>query len=232
MRVIVAEDSGLIRDALTLSLPDYGVEVCATARTTEELLRLVEADPPELVLIDIAMPLRDREASPEYNNFGLEAAQRIRKSHPDVALLALSQYSEAPWAEEIAGMGMKVGYLVKDRVRRMTELVETMRDVVAGEIRIDPHLVAALVRRKRLNDPVAMLSKRESEILNLMAEGFSDPAIATRVHLSSSTVEGYARTIYQKLGLSELRKAPDGTSLMNLRVLAVLAFLRSGRPPS
>jgi DNA-binding NarL/FixJ family response regulator len=106
-----------------------------------------------------------------------------------------------------------------------------MSAVAGGGIRIDSNLVAALLQRKRANDPVEQLSQREHEILQLMAEGLSDKAIAARVHLSLSTVEGYARSIYHKLDLSELRTDADGRPLMNIRVLAVLAFLRAGRHP-
>jgi len=227
VRVIVAED-GFIRDLLVRSFPDYGLQVCGHARTTQELIQLVNADPPDIVTIDIAMPRSDPDAEPEYGA-GVEAAREIRQTHPDVAILALSQYAEVPWAEEIASLGMAVGYQLKDRVQDMGALVDTMRAVAAGDIRIDPTLITALVARKRLNDPVQNLSAREREVLQLMAEGLSDAAIAKRLFLAASTVEGHERSVYQKLGLSGLRSDADGKPHINIRVMAVLAFLRSGR---
>jgi DNA-binding NarL/FixJ family response regulator len=135
VRVIIADDSGLIRDALARTLPDYGVDVCGTAGTTDELRRLVEADPPDIVTLDIAMPVADAKHATEFNDSGLAAARHLRQRHPEVGLLALSQYAEVPWAAEIAELGMGVGYLVKDRVDDMAYLV----DHVGSRRRRDTH---------------------------------------------------------------------------------------------
>jgi DNA-binding NarL/FixJ family response regulator len=169
MRVIIAED-GFMRDLLARSFPDYGLQVCGQARTTQELIELVDADPPDIVTVDINMPRTAPDGDPEYGA-GVETAHVIRQRHPDVAILALSQHAEVPWAEEIASRGMSVGYQLKDRVQDMDALVETMRAVNAGDIRIDRTLIAALVGRKRVDDPVQNLSAREREVLQLMAEG-------------------------------------------------------------
>ncbi len=227
MRVIIAED-GFLRDLLARSFPDYGLKVCGQARTTQELINLVDADPPDIVTVDINMPRTKPDGEPEYGA-GVEAAHTIRQRHPDVAILALSQHAEVPWAEEIASLGMAVGYQLKDRVQDMDALVETMRAVADGDIRIDRTLIAALVGRKRVDDPVQNLSVREREVLQLMAEGLSDAAIAEKLFLAGSTVEGHERSIYQKLGLSPLRSDGDGKPRLNIRVMAVLAFLRSGK---
>lgn len=140
MRVIVAED-GIMRDLLVRSFPHHGLEISGQARTTQELIRLVAEKPPDIVVTDIKMPRSDSDTEPAYDA-GTEAAREIRRRYPEVAILALSQYAEVPWAEEIATLGMKVGYRLKDRVQDMERLVGIMREVAAGEIRIDGTLVA------------------------------------------------------------------------------------------
>jgi DNA-binding NarL/FixJ family response regulator len=227
MRVIVAED-GILRDLLVRTLPDHGLEISGQARTTQELIRLVAEEPPDIVITDIKMPRSDSDTEPAYDA-GMEAAREIRRRYPDVAILALSQHAEVPWAEEIATLGMKVGYLLKDRVEDMEGLVDTVRAVASGDIRIDATLIAALARRQRLNDPVQRLSPREREVLELMAEGLSDVAIAKRLYLAESTVEGHARSIYQKLELSTSTYDTAERPAINVRVKAVLALLRYGR---
>lgn len=226
MRVIVAEDN-FLRDLLVRILPEYGLQVIGAARTTHELLRLVDIDPPDIVTLDISMPRCDPEADPEYAA-GVDAAKEIRRRHPQVAIVALSQHSQLRWAEEIAALGMAVGYQLKDRVQDMNVLVEVMKAVAGGDIRVDKTLVAALFARKRLNDPVKTLSPRESEVLQLIAEGLSNSAIAERLFIREGTVEGHETAIYGKLRLSS-RRGASGKAETNLRVLAVLAFLKSGR---
>jgi DNA-binding NarL/FixJ family response regulator len=227
MRLIIAED-GIMRDLLARTLPDHGLQITGQARTTQELIRLVAQDPPDIVITDIKMPHSDVDTEPEYDA-GLRAAREIRRQYPEVAILALSQHAEVPWAEEIATLGMKVGYLLKDRVEDMEGLVNTARAVAAGDIRIDATLIAALARRRRDNDPIQRLSPRERGVLELMAEGLSDAAIANRLTLAESTIEGHARSIYQKLGLSTAMYDANGRLGINVRVKAVLALLRSGR---
>jgi DNA-binding NarL/FixJ family response regulator len=226
MRVIVAEDN-FIRELLVRSFRDHGLVVTGQARTTQELLRLVTADPPDIVTVDISMPRCDPNAGPEYGA-GLGVAKEIRRRHPRVAILALSQYGEVPWAEEMAALGIAVGYQLKDQVRDMDALVGVMRSVAAGDIRIDKTLVAALFARKRFNDPVENLSRRERDVLRLMAEGLSNAAISERLFICESTVEGHEASIYRTLRLSSPRGDKEGRPRINIRVMAVLAFLRLG----
>jgi DNA-binding NarL/FixJ family response regulator len=225
VRVIVADDS-FLRELLVRTFPTHHVQVLGEARTTDELLRLVDADPPDIVIVDLAMPRLDPNADPEYDA-GLEAAKEIRRLHPDVAILALSQYAEVSWAEDILSLGMAVGYQLKKRVHDMKLLVDVMRSVVAGDVRIDSTLVGAAFARKRRHDSLENLSAREREVLRLMAEGLSNLAISERLFIRESTVEGHERSIYRTLGLSGLRAETDGRLRANLRVMAVLTFIRS-----
>jgi DNA-binding NarL/FixJ family response regulator len=228
MRVIVAEDN-FLRELLVRVLPEHGIEVAGQARTTQELIELVDADPPELVTIDFEMPRRPLAQS-EYG-VGLDAAREIRQRHPSVAIFALSQYTEVSWAEDIASLGMAVGYQLKDRVQDMDGLIATMLAVAEGEIRIDATLVAALLRRQRVDDPVKRLSAREREVLQLMAQGLSNTAIAEKLFIQERTVEGHETSIYRTLGLANPR-AGAGKPKINIRVMAVLAFLKSGKAGS
>jgi DNA-binding NarL/FixJ family response regulator len=228
MRVIVAEDN-FLRELLVRHLPEHGVEVAGQARTTQELIELVDATPPELVTIDFEMPRRP--LSPAEYGAGLDAAREIRRRHPSVAIFALSQYTEVSWAEDIASLGMAVGYQLKDRVQDMDGLIATMHAVAAGEIRIDATLVAALLRRQRLDDPVKRLSAREREVLQLMAQGLSNTAIAEKLFIQERTVEGHETSIYRTLGLAHPRGGATKPKI-NIRVMAVLAFLKSGKAGS
>ena len=228
MRVIVAEDN-FIGDLLVGVLPSYdGITVSGQARTTRELLSLVDADPPDLVTLDLQMP-RQPHMPTEYGA-GLDAAREIRRRHPSVAICALSTYAEVPWAQEIAALGMKVGYQLKDRVEKMDSLVTTMRDIATGEIRIDTILVAALLGRQRIDDPIQRLTPREREILQHIAEGWSNTAFAEELFVHERTVEGHVTSIYRTLGLAIPRSA-DTKPKVNIRVMAVLALLKSGKPP-
>jgi DNA-binding NarL/FixJ family response regulator len=228
VRVIVAEDN-FLRDLLASVLPGYGITVCAQVRTTHDMIDAVATEPPDLVTIDLEMPRRHPGDAPEYGA-GLDAAREVRARYPDVGILALSQYAELTWAEQIAALGMGVGYQLKDRVQDMPDLVATMRAVAAGDIRIDTTLVAALFARKRIDDPVQRLTARECEVLQLMAEGLSNAAIAARLSIQARTVEGHETSIYRTLGLAALRTESPSKPLINVRVMAVLAFLKSGQP--
>lgn len=228
MRVIVAEDN-FLRELLVRALPDHGIQVIGQARTTRELVERVDAEAPDLVTIDFEMPRLEPTDEPEYGA-GLDAAREIRRRHPSVAILALSQYAEVPWAQEIAALGMAVGYQLKDRVQDLGGLVATMRAVAGGDIRIDTTLVAALFARKRVDDPIRRLSNREREVLQLMAEGLSNTAIAERLYIQPRTVEGHETSIYRALGLANPRTETGGKPKINVRVMAVLAFLKSGSP--
>ena len=190
-----------------------GFEVVGQAVDVPELLALVERERPDVAVVDVRMP-------PTHTTEGLEAARRIRAGYPEIAILVLSQYVETRYAadllrEDPAG----VGYLLKERVTRLTDLADAVRRVAAGGSVIDPEVVARLLGRQRRHSPLDELTPREREILGLMAEGRSNPAIAERLTLELKTVEGHVRAIFSKLGL-------ELTIEDHRRVLAVLAYLR------
>lgn len=224
MRVIVADD-GFIRDLLAKTFPSYGLTVTGQARTARELLDLVDADPPDIVIADIAMPsdAGQERAGPA----GLDAARQIRRDHPEVAIVALSNHGNLTWVEEIIALGKPVGYQLKDQLRDLDVFVEIMRSVRDGEIRIDSSLVEGLFRRKRVDDPIKRLTPRERDVLRLIAEGRSNAAIAARLDVSKKAVETYETSVYSKLGLSRSRDAEERD--VNVRVMAVLTWLRFGR---
>jgi DNA-binding NarL/FixJ family response regulator len=224
--VIVAEDN-FLRDLLVSVLPGHGIEVRAQVRTAQDLIDAVAADPPELITVDLELP-RVRVSDPPEHGAGVDAAQVVRARHPAVAILALSQYAEVSWAQQLAALGMAVGYQLKDRVQDMPALVATMHAVAGGDVRIDATMVAALFARKRIDDPVQRLSARERDVLQLMAQGLSNAAIAEALSIQTRTVEGHESSIYRTLGLTALRAGAAGGSRINVRVMAVLAFLRSG----
>ncbi|MFD9406527.1 response regulator [Streptomyces sp. NPDC059989] len=228
MRIVLAEDSGLYRDLLVRALLDYGdVEVAGQAATTSELLELVEQCTPDIVIIDIAMP--PTPSQPPEGDAGLTAARELRHRHPDLPILALSQYQEVSWAQEIAALDGPVGYQLKGRVEDMDSLVQAIRDVAHGGTRIDQTLVKALLGRKRHNDPIDRLSPTERRVLELMAWGLSNTAIAATLSYVPKTVEGIITSIYRKLELTELPRDEKGKPVVNGRVMAILAFLRWGR---
>jgi len=199
--------------------------VTGRASTVAELLRLVDVDPPDIVLLDMVMPRDDPKAEPEPEAAGLDAARQIRRDHPNVAILVLSQYDQMNWVEQVVGLGRGVGYLLKGRLRELGQLVEDIRAVAAGEIRIDSTLVARLVQRPRDNDPLEQLTPRELEVLRLMAEGLTNAGIAARLFIGLGRVESHVTEIYSKLRISHQGGA------INARVVAVLTLLRSGKPP-
>ncbi|MFI1104831.1 response regulator [Streptomyces melanogenes] len=228
MRVIVAEDISLYRDLLVRALLDYDdMELVGQAGTTEEIVELVGHAPPDIVILDIAMPRRTGQ--PPDGDAGLDAARELRLHHPDLPVLALSQYPNVSWAQEIASLGGPVGYQLKERVKDMDSLVHAIRDVAAGNTNIDQTLVQALLARKRHNDPVERLTPTERRVLELMAEGRTNAAIAGELAYAEKTVEGITTSIYRKLQLSDLQRDKDGNPTINGRVMAVLKFLRSGR---
>jgi DNA-binding NarL/FixJ family response regulator len=214
MRIALADDADLLREALASALASAGFEVVGQAGDAEGLLRIVDAESPDVVVLDVRMP-------PTHTTEGLEAARTIRARHPGMAILVLSQYVETRYAvdllrEDPAG----VGYLLKDRVTKVADLAEAVRRVASGGSVIDPEVVARLLGRPRAHSPLDELTPREREILGLMAEGRSNQAIAERLTLEVKTVEGHVRAIFSKLGLEPA--AED-----HRRVLAVLAYLRS-----
>ncbi len=213
IRIVLADDAVLLREALAAALVASGFEVVGQAADVPELLALVERERPDVAVVDVRMP-------PTHTTEGLEAARLIRAGHPGIAILVLSQYVETRYAadllrEDPAG----VGYLLKERVTRLADLADAVRRVAAGGSVIDPEVVARLLGRQRPHSPLDELTPREREILSLMAEGRSNSAIAERLTLELKTVEGHVRAIFSKLGL-------ELTIEDHRRVLAVLAYLR------
>jgi DNA-binding NarL/FixJ family response regulator len=214
MRVALADDSILLREGVARLLSDTGFHVVAQTGTADELLELVRADPPDVVVVDVRMP-------PTFTDEGLRAAHQIRSEQPDIGVLVLSQYVETTYALELfAGGAGGLGYLLKDRVADVREFTDAVRRVAAGGSVIDPEVVASLVGRARESSPLDTLTEREREVLALMAEGRSNQAISNRMYLNPKTVEGHVRSIFTKL---DLLPAPDD----HRRVLAVIAFLHS-----
>jgi len=213
MRVILAEDSPLLREGLARLLVDDGVEVTQTVADAATLLAAVAAEQPDLVVTDIRMP-------PTFTDEGLSAAIEIRARYPDVAVLVLSQYAEAAYAERLLREGStRVGYLLKDRVNNVATLHDAMSRVVRGESVIDPEIVRTLVTRPRQQNPLDRLTERERDVLALMAEGRSNYGIGDRLHLSPKTVEAHVGAIMTKLDLAD-------TADDNRRVAAVVRYLR------
>jgi DNA-binding NarL/FixJ family response regulator len=204
----------LTREGIVRLLRDAGVDVVADVEDANALLRHVELDHPEVVVVDIRMP-------PTHTDEGLVAAARIRKHHPEVGVLVLSQYVEAEYAARLlASHPERVGYLLKERVFDVAILLDALRRLSDGETVIDPTIVARLLGRRRRDDPLARLTPREREVLALVAEGLSNRAIAERLFVTERTVEAHTKQIFEKLGLFD-----DPTT--HRRILAVLAFLRA-----
>ncbi|HYY03697.1 MAG TPA: response regulator transcription factor [Gaiellaceae bacterium] len=212
MRVAIADDAMLIREGVSRLLSDAGVEVAAKAEDANELLRLVELRRPDVVIVDIKMP-------PTHTDEGLVAAEAIRKAHPTIGVLVLSQYLEARYAMRLLEQHPeRVGYLLKERVSDIAVLTDALRRIRDGECVVDPTIVSRLVRRG--DNALLELTDREREVLALMAQGHSNRGICTTLFLSPKTVETHIRQIFLKLGL---RETPD----YHRRVLAVLSFLRA-----
>ncbi len=214
MRVVLADDSILLREGVARLLADNGFEVVAQSGTADDLLRHVAMHKPDAAIVDIRMP-------PTHTDEGLRAAQQIRERFPDVGVLVLSQYVEPTYALELLSESAEgVGYLLKDRVSDVEEFAGAVRRVVEGESALDPAVVQMLVGRRRKHDPLAELTPREREVLELMAGGRSNQAIAETLFVTLRAVEKHVTSIFNKLRLPA--SAED-----HRRVLAVLAFLRS-----
>ena len=213
MRIVVADDSLLLREGIARVLERNGHEVVGLASDSTELAALVEGSQPDVAIIDIRMP-------PTHTDEGIRAATAIRSRHgPQIGLLILSQYLEPAFAQELVGnVAGGVGYLLKERVADGQVFAEAVRRVGAGEVVVDPEIVARLLRR-RDRDPLVDLTEREVDVLALIAEGRSNQAIGERLAIVTKTVETHVNTIFSKLGLE--RADED-----NRRVLAVLAYLR------
>jgi DNA-binding NarL/FixJ family response regulator len=215
VRVILADDAVMVREGLARLLAEHGVEIVARVGTAEDLLRAVDADPPDVAVIDIRMP-------PTHTNEGLVAAGLIRRDHPQVATMILSQYVEVQYARRIVADADRVGYLLKDRIADVADFIAALRRIAAGGVVVEPALVDELVGAASICDPLGSLTRREREVLVLVAQGKTDRGIATELFVTRKTVEAHVRSILAKLRLPE---DPDE----NRRVHAVLTFL--GAPP-
>jgi len=219
MRVVVAEDVMLTREGIARLLTDAGVEVTAEVGDAASLLGAVQVTRPDAAIVDIRMP-------PTHTDEGLVAAQQIRTEHPGVSVLILSQYVEPHYAMRLLEEHPeRVGYLLKERVFDVANLIDALRRLADGETVVDPTIVARLFARKRRTDPLDQLSGREREVLALVAEGLSNRAIAARLFVTERTVEAHVKQIFLKLGL-------DADPGSHRRVLAVLAYLRSTPLPT
>jgi DNA-binding NarL/FixJ family response regulator len=212
VRVLVADDSALLREGVARLLEEAGFEVVAKATSVEEILLRVRSYSPDVAVLDIRMP-------PSQTDEGIQAAEMIFERYPEVRVLLLSQVVEAKRAVGLfADHPHGFGYLLKDRVLEIEEFVDAVRRVARGGTAIDPEVVAQLVERPRDDDPLSSLTPRELEVLRLMAEGRSNQGIGHKLFLSPKTVEAHVHSIFTKLNL---QPAPDD----HRRVLAVLAFL-------
>jgi DNA-binding NarL/FixJ family response regulator len=213
VRVVVADDSVILREGLARLLDEAGFDVAGQAADASELLDLVEAERPDVAIVDIRMP-------PSHTDEGLQAAREIRGRRPEMGILVLSQYVRPSYALELLSQGTEgIGYVLKDRVSDLDELASSVRRVGEGGSVLDPTVVAQLVDRPRPgDDPLEDLSEREREVLGLMAEGRSNKAIGQQLFITEHTVEKHVKSIFGKL---RLPSTPDD----HRRVLAVLTFL-------
>jgi DNA-binding NarL/FixJ family response regulator len=214
MRVVVADDVMLMRAGIARLLTDAGVEIVGEASDAAGLLREVALSLPDVAIADIRMP-------PTQTDEGLVAAREIRSRHPNVGVLILSQYLAPSYAIQLLEEHPeRCGYLLKERVADVAVLVDALNRIAEGECVLDPTIVSRLLERSRQQEPLSRLTKREQDVVALMAEGRSNAAIAERLVVTPRTVEAHIRQILGKLGL---RDSPDD----NRRVLAVLEYLRT-----
>ena len=211
---MIAEDSVLLREGLARLLGDAGFDVVGQCGDAEELLVKVRSYPPDVAIVDIRLP-------PTHQDEGLRAALRIRMEHPSVGVLVLSQYIELGLAMKLLSESAEgAGYLLKDRIGDVKEFVAAVRRVADGGSALDPIIVSTLLARRRSDDPLARLTPRERDVLELMAGGSSNQGIADKLVISLRAVEKYVSSIFGKLGL-------PSTGSESRRVLAVLLYLRS-----
>jgi DNA-binding NarL/FixJ family response regulator len=212
LRVVIAEDSAILRDGLVQLLTDRGFAVVRAVSDPLALEQSVAADPPDVAVVDIRMP-------PTFTDEGLRAAIALRRAHPDLGILVFSQYVETRFASELLAAGAAgIGYLLKDRVADVSDFVEALVRVASGGTALDPEVVTQLMGASRRTDTLAGLSGREKEVLTLMAEGRTNSAIATTLVISEGAVEKHVANIFAKLDL-------PATSTDHRRVLAVLRYL-------
>jgi DNA-binding NarL/FixJ family response regulator len=214
VRVVIAEDSVLLREGLEHLLVDHGFEIVGTCEGIDDLLDLVRTRSPDVAIVDIRLP-------PTHSDEGLRAALVIRAEHPDVGVLVLSQYLELGLAMKLlAESADRVGYLLKDRISDVDDFIAAVRRIGNGGSAIDPIIVSRLVSRRRSDDPMEVLTPREREVLELMATGTSNQGIADAMVISLRAVEKYVSSVFAKLGI-------PSTGSESRRVLAVLLYLRS-----
>jgi DNA-binding NarL/FixJ family response regulator len=214
MRVVVAEDNTLLREGVARLLEDAGMQVLGRCENADDMLALVREQAPDVAIVDIRLP-------PSHTDEGLRAAAEIREHHSATGVLVLSQYVELGLAFKLLADSVeRTGYLLKDRVSDVGEFAEAVRRVGSGGTALDPTIVSQLLSRKRDDDPLANLTPRERDVLELMAEGSSNQAIADRLVISVRAVEKHVTSIFAALGL-------PSTGLEHRRVLAVLTYLRS-----
>ncbi len=212
MRVVVADDSTLLREGVVRLLEEAGLEVVGQAADGEELLRKVRAHKPDVAVVDVRMP-------PTHTDEGLRAAREIRAELPEVAVLVLSQYVEVAYARELLAESAEgLGYLLKDRVADVGALTDAVRRVGTGGSALDPEVVSQMLGRRRQDDPLEQLTPREREVLGLMAEGRSNASIAAELVVTERAVEKHVTGIFAKLGL-------EAGGEDHRRVVAVLRFL-------
>jgi DNA-binding NarL/FixJ family response regulator len=219
VRVVIADDSILVREGIATFLGRAGIDVAAQASCAEELLRDVEERRPDVAIVDIRMP-------PAFTDEGLRAANEIRSRHPRIGIVILSQHVEVGTAMQIlAERPEGLGYLLKDRVSYIDDFVGSLRRVAAGGSALDPQIVSRLLASTHDDGPLASLTAREREVLALVAEGRSNRGIGDRLAISGRAVQKHVTAIFVKLAL------PDGGD-DNRRILAVLAYLRTPRAPA
>jgi len=213
VRVVIADDETLLRDGLARLLADASIDVVGTVGTADDLLHKVELTRPDVAIVDIRMP-------PTHTDEGLVAATRIRERQPTVGVLVLSHYLESHYAMRLLEEHPeRAGYLLKERIKDVTVLIDALERIDEGECVLDPTIVSRLVGRPREQSPLDELTDREREVLALMAEGHSNDGICRQLFLSPKTVETHVRHILLKLGIGD-------TGYYHRRVLAVLAYLR------
>jgi DNA-binding NarL/FixJ family response regulator len=213
MRVLIAEDLALLRDGLVRLLRDNGFDVVDAVADGDALVHAARREQPDIAIVDIRLP-------PSFRDEGLRAALELRRTVPKMAILVVSQYVEHTYATELlAEGGGGVGYLLKDRIMNVDDFVDAVRRVAGGGTALDPDVVAQLFSRGRAKKPLQRLTKRELEVLGLMAEGRSNAGIASALFLTVGAVEKHVASIFTKLGLPP-------TTTENRRVLAVLAYLQ------